>query len=107
MEKQTKFLSTSISIKTGCGNMFVHLIFADDDRKVLHSVKATLGKAGGCARSHLESKVAMINSLILNTDNKTAIKTLVEAGGHRCYEEITCHDALISLIVEELIKVKI
>lgn len=105
--KQDEFPTNSISVDTGCGKMYVHLLFTDQAKTKFHRILATLGKSGGCARSHLESKVAMINALIHNAPNNIAIKTLTDASGHKCHVENTCHDILIRIAIAELMKVKI
>lgn len=107
MSEQTEFPSHTHRIKTGCGNMYVHLLYKDENRTTICRVSVTFGKAGGCACTQLQSKAAFINALIKNTPHGVAISTLTAARGHRCYAGDTCHDLLIQLVVEELMKIKI
>ena len=107
MQQPEEYFSKSIAVETGCGKMFVHLLYLEKEMLQLKEVKASLGKSGGCARSHLESKTDFINALIHYTKNDIAIKTLTKACGHRCNAEPTCHDLLIRLVIDELMKVKI
>lgn len=103
---QNIFPSETHSIKTGCGDMYVHILYSEKNTNEIKQVRATLGKSGGCARSHLESKVAIINSVIKNLPTNIAILALTEACGHTCNVERTCHDLMIRLVIEELMKIK-
>jgi hypothetical protein len=104
---QVEFPSRSVKLVTGCGNLYAHLMYEDEDRTKLYGLHTTFGKAGGCACTQLKSKTAFINALIRNTSHSIAISTLTEARGHRCHEGDTCHDLLIQLVIEELMKIKI
>lgn len=104
---QTEYPSRSVKLVTGCGNLYAHLMYKDEDRTNLYGLHTTFGKAGGCACTQLKSKTALINALIKKTSHSIAISTLTEARGHRCHEGDTCHDMLIQLVIDELMKIKI
>lgn len=107
MKNILEYPSITFTIKTGCGSMYVHLLYNDKERSKIHSIKATLGKSGGCARSHIEVELALINALILNVPNSIAIKALTDACGHKCNNiEDTCHDLLVRMIIDILMKEK-
>jgi hypothetical protein len=97
-------LSDTIQLETGCGKLYVHLIYSDEERTILEEVKTNFGKAGGCGISHLASKVALINALLLKANKDIIIRALVEASGHSCHMGDACHDKLIRLIKKTLMK---
>ncbi len=107
MTEREEYPSKTHKITTGCGSMYVTLLYKDKERSIIHEVKVAYGKAGGCSDTQLESKVAFINALITNTSHSIAIKTLTKACGHHCHVGDTCHDLLIRLVIEELMKLKI
>jgi hypothetical protein len=112
MTKQNKidsdiFYSDTYSIKTGmCGNIYIHMLYTDKEKTKFHRVRADLGKSGTCARSHLEVEVAFINATVHNTSNSVAIKTLTEASGHKCQSDGACHDLMIRMVIQELMKIQ-
>ena len=107
MKDLTVWPSETHELKTGCGNLYIHIIFKDKERTIINSIRAAMGKSGGCARAHLESNVALINTLIKHSPHGVVIKALTAACGHTCQEGHTCHDLMIRLVIEQLMKVKL
>jgi len=107
LKDPTIWPSETHQLKTGCGDLYIHIIFKDEERTIISGIKASMGKAGGCASSHLESNVALINTLIKNTPHGIAVKTLTAACGHTCQEGRTCHDLMIRLVIEQLMRIKL
>lgn len=107
MKEQTEFPSTTHEIMTGCGKMYIHLLYKDKERTILHGLKSNFGKSGGCAGTHFHSKVALLNSLIKHAPHSVTIRALTDASGHHCFTGDTCHDLLIRLVIDELMKIKL
>ena len=105
MPNKLNFPSESRCIKTGCGDMFVHLIYTDETCATLLRVRVDLGKSGGCARSHLEVETSLINGLLKHAKRSVVLAVILEAGGHKCqYGDSTCHCELLSVIKEVIMK---
>lgn len=107
MKEQTEFPSTTHEITTGCGKMYIHILYKDKERTTICGVKSNFGKAGGCAGTQFHSKVALINSLIKHAPHSVTIRALTDASGHYCHEGNTCHDLFIRLVIDELMRLKL
>jgi ribonucleoside-diphosphate reductase alpha chain len=79
-----KLPGATYSIRTGCGIMYV---IVNEDQEQIFEVFATMGKAGGCASSQVESIGRLISlALRSNVDPNQIVKQL---------SGISCHQSLI------------
>jgi hypothetical protein len=97
--------SDTINAKTGCGDMFVHILYTDETKKHIFGVRADLGKSGGCSRSHLAAKEAVLNGLFHNVKRDAMLTVLIAASGHNCqFGKETCHDVLFRIVIDAIMK---
>ena len=96
-----KLPGTTYSIRTGCGEMYITI---NEDHEHMFEVFATMGKAGGCASSQIESIGRLISlALRSNVDPNQIVKQL---SGISCHQSLTvdnikimsCADAIAKII---------
>jgi len=101
MTRKNKLSGTTYQTKTGCGNLYVTI---NEDVGNPIEVFATMGKAGGCAASQIESIARLIS---LSLRNKIQISDIVKQMiGIRCYsgvfvnneEVLSCSDAIAKVL---------
>jgi ribonucleoside-diphosphate reductase alpha chain len=96
-----KLPGATYSFKTGCGTMYVTV---NEDEENVFEVFATMGKAGGCASSQIESIGRLISlSLRSGVEPKQIVRQL---SGISCHQYIkadensamSCADAIAKII---------
>lgn len=83
MARKHKLAGTTYKVKTGCGTMYITI---NEDDNVPFEVFATMGKAGGCAASQIETIGRLIS---LGLRNKVKIEDVI-----RQMQGICCHSAI-------------
>lgn len=93
--------STTYEMKTGCGSIFIHILYNKDQTKVT-KVHANLGKSGGCSRAQLSSYCELLSYLINQTKAKQITGALQAASGHKCQYGDNCCIELVNRCVLEV-----
>jgi len=85
---------------TNCGNLHTHIIYTDETKTKVHTIKADLGKSGTCPKAHLSSLCEFITGSFRYMSKHDRQKTLIMAAGHRCGSGVTCFDLLIRRLIK-------
>jgi len=96
--------SDTYEMKSGCGSLFIHIMFSDDTRTKIVKVHANLGKSGGCARAQLSSYCDLISYLFNNIPINHIIGGLASACGHKCQFQDECCSELVNRCIADVIE---
>jgi len=96
-------VSDTYSIKTVCGNMYVHIIY--DDLGNIQHIITNLGKSGTCVRVQLSAYTSLINAMLKFMTKEQCVVAINSSTGHKCQgqQTETCVDLLGRLLVDVLL----
>ena len=105
MTDPTSQPSRSTRVETGCGKMYIHLVYKSNK---LDWIAADLGKSGQCAKAQIEGLTGMITVALAHGANLPTIIDKLE--GIRCpsttitigSQVLSCPDAIASVLKKEL-----
>ena len=107
MSRKTKLSGVTYQTKTGCGTLYITV---NEDNGKPFEVFATMGKAGGCAASQIET-IGRLVSLALRhgVDIKKVIKQMSGISCHNALmigdnKILSCADAVAHILQEHITK---
>jgi len=107
MNRKQKLSGTTYQTRTGCGTLYVTI---NEDNGKPFEVFATMGKAGGCASSQIETIGRLVSlALRYNVDIKKVIKQMAGISCHNALmigenKILSCADAVANVLQEHIAK---
>lgn len=105
LEREKWHSSTTTVLKTGCGSMFVTIVYSFEKKDKPIKCLTYFGKAGGCAKLHMNSHSQHLSHILELKESGERLLALNELAGNTCQMgEKCCVELLVRYLIEEEMK---